>query len=54
MPDSLKDRISNAKSAEEVEKLLAEGATYTWATAATKAKWKKAAENRGKKPKERK
>ena len=42
----LRERISRAKSAIEVEKLLKEGETYTGASDATRAEWQKAARRR--------
>ena len=38
-PHGLRERIKRAKTEQEVTELLAEGKTYTWASAKTRRHW---------------
>jgi len=44
--DSLLTRISRAKTAKAIQRLLKEGKTYKYASQKTRNKWKNAAETR--------
>jgi hypothetical protein len=45
---SLKERIRNAESIQEIEKILAEGTKYQFAAPSTQRKWVRAAHKRAK------